>query len=180
MDNLLELLRTRRSTRKFKDTQISPEMVEQLLQAALMSPASKSSNPWQFILVEDKEMLKALSVSKKNGAKLLENASLAIVVIADPEVSDVWIEDTSIATILLQLEAEDLGLGSCWVQIRFRQNEVGEDSEVIVRRLLGIPEKYRVANIVAFGVKEDQKPPFDNSKMQWEKVHIGSFKENNE
>lgn len=177
MDNLLDLLRNRRSTRKFKDTQISPEMVEQLLQAALMSPASKSSNPWQFVLVDDKETLKALSNCKKHGAKLLENAALAVVVLADPEKSDVWVEDTSIATLLLQLEAEELGLGSCWVQIRLRQNEAGEDSEAVVRNLLQIPEKFKVANIVAFGVKEEQKPPFDESKLQWEKVHLGKFKE---
>jgi nitroreductase len=177
MDNLLDLLRNRRSTRKFKDTQISPEMVEQLLQAALMAPASKSSNPWQFVLVDDKETLKSLSICKKHGSKLIENAALAVVIIADPEKSDVWVEDTSIATLLLQLEAEELGLGSCWVQIRLRQNEAGEDSETIVRNLLNIPEKFKVANIVAFGVKEEVKPPFDDSKLQWEKVHLGKFKE---
>jgi nitroreductase len=176
MDNLLELLRNRRSTRKFNDTQISPELVEQLMQAALMSPASKSSNPWQFVLVDDKEMLKALSKSKKNGARLLENAALAVVVIADPAVSDVWVEDVSIATIFLQLEAEDLGLGSCWVQIRKRMNADGEDAEAVVRRLLEIPDNFRVESIVAIGVKEESKPPFDEASLRWEKVHIGSFK----
>jgi nitroreductase len=175
MENLIELLRHRRSTRKFKDTLISPELVQQLMQAALMAPASKSSNPWQFILVDDKEMLRALSVSKKNGAKLLENAALAVVVIADPQASDVWVEDASIATVFLQLEAEDLGLGSCWVQIRRRQNEEGEDSEAVVRRLLDIPDTFRVESIVAFGVKESVKPPYEEANLPWEKVHIGKF-----
>jgi nitroreductase len=175
MENLLDLLHHRRSTRKFKETQISPEQVEQLLQAALMSPASKSSNPWEFILVDDPEMLKALSVSKKNGAKLIEGAALAVVVLADPEKSDVWVEDTSIASILLQLEAEELGLGSCWVQIRLRQNEEGEDAEAVVRRLLDVPEKLRVESIIAIGVKEAVKPPFDDAHLQWEKVFLGRY-----
>lgn len=178
MENLLELLRKRRSTRKFMETEISPDLVEKLMQAALMAPASKSSNPWQFILVDDREMLKSLSVSKKMGAKLIENCSLAVVVIADPEKSDVWVEDASIASIYLQLEAEDLGLGSCWVQIRCRQNAEGEDSEAVVRRLLNVPENFRVESIIAIGMKEVSKEPFDEANMQWEKVHLGSFKTN--
>jgi len=145
------------------------------MQAALMSPASKSSNPWQFILVDDHEMLKALSVSKKNGAKLIENCSLAIVVVGDPEKSDVWVEDLTIASIFLQLEAEDLGLGSCWVQIRCRQNIEGEDSEVVVKRLLDIPENFQVESIIAIGMKEASKEPFDEANLQWEKVHLGKF-----
>jgi nitroreductase len=175
MDNLLELLRSRRSTRKFKETQITPELVEKLMQAALMSPSSKRSNPWEFILVDDPEMLKALSVSKANGSKLLEGAALAVVVIADPAKTDAWVEDTSIASIYLQLEAEELGLGSCWVQIRMRKNESGEESEEIVRRLLHIPENIRVESIIAFGVKEAVKPPFDEADLQWEKVHLNRY-----
>lgn len=176
MDNLLELLRKRRSTRKFMETEISPDLVEKLMQAALMSPASKSSNPWQFILVDDRSMLQTLSVSKKAGSKLIENCSLAVVVVADPSASDVWVEDASIASIYLQLEAEDLGLGSCWIQIRCRQTAEGEDSEAYVRRQLDIPESFRVESIIAIGMKEVSKEPYDLDNLQWEKVHIGSFK----
>ncbi|HET9570991.1 MAG TPA: nitroreductase family protein [Bacteroidales bacterium] len=175
MDNLLELLRHRRSTRKFMETEISPELVEKLMQAALMSPASKSSNPWQFILVDQREMLSALSNCKKAGSKPIENCSLAVVVIADPEKSDVWVEDTSIASIYLQLEAEDLGLGSCWIQIRNRQNAEGEDSEVVVKRLLEIPDNFRVESIIVIGMKEVSKSPYDLDNLSWEKVHIGKF-----
>lgn len=175
MENFLELVRTRRSTRSFKETQISPELVEQLMRAVLMSPSSKRSNPWQFILVDDPQMLKALSECKRHGSQLLAVAALAVVVVADPEQSDVWVEDASVASIVLQLEAEDIGLGSCWVQVRRRQSERGEDSEAVVRRLLGIPEKLRVESIVALGVKSEIRKPFDESRLEWEKVHIGRF-----
>jgi len=179
MDNLIELLRTRRSTRSFKETQISPEIVEQLMQAVLMSPSSKRSNPWQFVLVDEPEMLKSLSESKKNGSQLIAGSSLAVVVLADPERSDVWIEDASIASLVLQLEAEDLGLGSCWVQIRERQSAEGENAETVVRRLLNIPENLRVLSIVAIGVKNEIKKPFDEDRLQWEKVHLGKFCQTN-
>jgi nitroreductase len=176
MENLLELLRKRRSTRKFMETEISPEWVEKLMQAALLSPASKSSNPWEFVLVDDRDMLQALSLSKKAGSKLLDNCSLAVVVLADPAKSDVWVEDTSIASIYLQLQAEDLGLGSCWIQIRCRQTAEGEDSESYVKRHLDIPENYRVESIIAIGVKETSKEPYDLDDLQWEKIHVGKYK----
>ena len=175
MDTLLELLRTRRSTRSFMETQISPELVEQLMHAVLMSPSSKRSNPWQFILVDDPFMLQSLSECKKNGSQLIAGCALAVVVIADPGRSDVWIEDASVASLVLQLESEDLGLGSCWVQIRMRQSAEGEDSEAVVRRLLDIPEDMRVESIVAIGMKLETRKPFDESRLEWEKVHIGRF-----
>lgn len=175
MENLLELLRVRRSTRVFKDTQLSPELVEMVMQAALMSPSSKRSNPWQFVLVDDTATLDTLSRCKKNGAQFLNKSPLAVVVLADPERSDVWIEDASIASLLIQLEAEDLGLGSCWIQVRERQTEEGDSSEAYVREALSIPENLRVLSIVAFGVKDEVRKPFDESRMQWEKVHLNTY-----
>lgn len=175
MENLLDLLRLRRSTRTFKDTQLSPELVEMLMQAALMSPTSKRTNPWQFILVDDPVTLDTLSRCKKSGSQFLNKAPLAVVVIADPERSDVWVEDASIASIIIQLEAEDLGLGSCWIQIRERFAENGTSSEELVREALSIPANFRVLSIIALGVKGEARKPFDESRMQWEKVHLNSF-----
>jgi len=175
MENLLELLRIRRSTRSFMETQLTPELVEQLMHAVLMSPASKRSNPWQFILVDQTETLKSLSECKKNGSQLIAGCSLAVVVVADPQKSDVWIEDASIASFVLQLEAEDLELGSCWVQVRLRQTADGEDSEAYVRRTLEIPDNLRVESIIAIGVKVEARKPFDESRLEWEKVHINRF-----
>jgi len=175
MENLLELLRVRRSTRTFKDTQLSPELVEMLMQAVLMSPASKRSNPWQFVLVDDPDTLDTLSRCKKSGAQFLNKAPLAVVVLADPECSDVWVEDASIASCIIQLEAEDLGLGSCWIQVRERQTDEGDSSEAYVRNVLSIPENLRVLSIIAIGVRDGERKPFDASRMQWEKVHLNAF-----
>jgi len=175
MENLLDLLRTRRSIRNFKETQISPELVEQLMHAALMAPSSKRSTPWQFVLVDNPETLKSLSECKNSNSQLIAGSSLSVVVTADPERSDAWIEDATIASIFLQLEAEDLGLGSCWVQVRSRVTAEGEDSEAYVRRLLKIPENLRVLDIISIGVKNEVRKPFDDSRLQWEKVHLNQF-----
>lgn len=175
MADFLELLKNRRSTRVFSGESVSEDNVCTLMKAALMSPSGHRINPWEFILVEDKEVLKSLSVSKEHGAGLLEGAAMAVVVIADTEKTDVWIEDCSIATIIIQLAAEELGLGSCWVQIRRRSDASGTLAEENVRQLFGIPEKYAVLSIVAVGHKARETKPFDEENMQWEKIHLGYF-----
>lgn len=175
MSQLNELLKRRRSTRKYTDELLKPEQVELLLKAGLMSPASKSRNPWEFIVVEDKETLKKLAACKKYGSALVENAALAIVVAADPLKSDVWIEDASIASILIQLQAEDLGLGSCWVQIRSRETEYGIDSEEYVKELLDIPMQIQVLSIIAIGHKAEFRKPIEEEKLLWEQIHIGKW-----
>ena len=120
-------------------------------------------------------MLKALSQSKEHGAGLLEGAAIAVVVLGDTTKTDVWIEDCSIATIILQLAAEEYGLGSCWVQMRLRKDADGNLAEDNVRSLLGVPEHYAVLSIVGLGHKARETRPFNEENMQWDKVHIGSF-----
>lgn len=175
MDNFATLIKNRRSTRKFTEQSLSPEQVELILRAALMAPASKRSNPWQFVVVEDKEMLRQLSGCKKNGAGFLEGCSLAVVVLANVMESDVWVEDASIASIYMQLQAEDLGLGSCWCQVRNRMTENETDANEYVRRLLDIPYQLDVLSIIGFGYKDQVRKPFDEAHLQWEKVHIGKY-----
>ena len=176
MNSFTSLIKSRRSTRKFTEQLLSPEQVELILKAALMAPASKRSNPWQFVVVEDKEMLKKLSLCKKHGASFVENCALAVVVLGCGMESDVWIEDASVASIYMQLQAEDLGLGSCWCQIRNRVTEEETDSNDYVRRLLDIPYQLEVLSIIAFGYKDQERKPFDESHLQWEKIHVGTYK----
>jgi nitroreductase len=170
-----ELIKQRRSIRKFTEEPLTEEEIRLLTKAALMSPASKSSNPWHFILVSDKETLKQLSESKEHGAALVAGCALAIVVAGDPAKSDAWIEDTAIASTLIQLQAEDLGLGSCWVQIRMRHDANGCDAEQNVRNILNIPPQLSVLSIIAIGRKAQAKAPHGEDSLQWEKIHVESF-----
>mgnify|MGYP000943726824 FL=1 len=161
--------------RKFTEEPLAQDDVVALMKAALMSPSSKRSNPWQFILVDDKETLMKLATCKESGSNLIGGSALAVVVVADPLVSDVWIEDASIATLMLQLQVEDLGLGSCWVQIRERFTDSGQASEEYVRNLLDIPMELRVLSIVAIGHKAMERKPFNEEHLQWEKIHLNKY-----
>lgn len=178
MNTFNELLKKRRSCRRFTEESVDKESLNIILEAALMSPSGHRINPWEFVVVEDKEMLKKLSVSKAAGANLIENAALAIVVIANTTMSDVWIEDCSIVGLNMQLAAEDLGLGSCWVQIRARKDAEGNDANDNVKNMLQIPEDYSVLSIIAIGHKAVGPREFDESRLQWNKVHKENYKVN--
>ena len=175
MENFSDLIRLRRSMRKFTSEELAPEEVVTLLKAALMSPTSKRSNSWQFIAVDDKETLDKLSRCKEHGAAFLADAALAIVVMADPLASDVWIEDASVASILIQLQAEDMGRGSCWIQVRERFTATGMSSDEYVHGILDIPLQLQVLSIIAIGHKGMERKPFDEEHLQWEKVHINKY-----
>ncbi len=175
MNNFSDLIKNRRSMRKFTDEELSQDQVVALLKAALMSPSSKRSNPWQFIVVDDKETLQKLSLCKEMGAAFLKDAALAIVVMADPLASDVWIEDAAIASLMIQLQAEDLGLGSCWIQVRERNTATGIPSGDFVHNVLDIPLQLQVLSIVAIGHKGMERKPFNEEHLQWEKIHLGKY-----
>lgn len=175
MKNFGDLIRSRRSTRKFTSQELEQEQVVSLFKTALMSPTSKRSNSWQFIAVDDKEILAKLSHCKEQSATFIADAALAIVVTADPLASDVWIEDASIASIMIQLQAEDMGLGSCWVQIRERFTAAGMSSDEYVHGILDLPLQLQVVSIIAIGYKAMERKPFDEENLQWEKIHINKY-----
>jgi nitroreductase len=80
-----------------------------------------------------------------------------VVVCGDESVSDVWIEDCSIAAIIVHLTAESLGLGSCWIQVRNRSYNPELTSEDYVRSILGIDLPVRVLAIIAIGLPDEVK-----------------------
>lgn len=175
MDSFTTLITSRRSTRKFKEKRLAPEQVASILKAALTAPTSKGSRAWQFVVVEDKTTLVQLAGCKKHGAAFLDGCALAVVVLADTTQSEAWVEDASIAAIYMQLQAEDIGLGSCWCHVRNRLTDDGYSSEQYVRKLLNIPTQFGVLSIIAFGYKDQERKPFDESHLLWKSVHRGKF-----
>ena len=166
MENFSELIKNRRSMRKFSDEELTQDQVVTLMKAALMSPSSKRSNSWQFVVVDDKEVLKELSHCKEQASSFIADAALAIVVMADP---------LAIASIMIQLQAEDLGLGSCWVQVRERFTATGMPSDEFVHGILDIPLQLQILSVIAIGHKGMERKPFNEEHLQWEKIHINKF-----
>lgn len=171
------MLFERHSIRKYKTQPLPSEYVKQILEAGLLAPSSKSSRPWEFVCVEDAEMLAKLAECKPVGARPIAAAQLAIAVCADPEKSDVYVEDCSVAASFMQLQATALGIGSCWIQIRNRFSADDNPAQDIVQTLLGIPPSMQVVTILTFGYSDEHRKPVDPAKLMWEKVHLGQWTE---
>jgi nitroreductase len=169
------LIRNRRSIRRYEKKPVETEKLEMLVEAALRSPSSMGSNPWVFIIVNERTVLERLSKAKPHGATFLKDAPLAMVVCADPAKSSVWIEDASIASIFIHLAAESMGLGSCWIQIRERMHSEVKRSDDYISEILDIPQHLKVEAMIAIGYPIEKKPPWSKKDLQYEKVFYGNY-----
>ncbi|MBR3115283.1 MAG: nitroreductase family protein [Bacteroidaceae bacterium] len=170
-----DLAKKRRSIRTFTEQPVSGEQRKQLMTVALMSPTGKNCRAWEFVIVDDKDKLQILSECKASGAQLIAGAPLAIIVAVDKEKSETWVEDASVACTMLMLQAEDMGLGSCWVEIMNRKREDGTLAEDIIRETFGIPEQMGVLAVVAVGYKAQERNLQNEDKLLWEKVHLNRW-----
>jgi nitroreductase len=167
---MIELLRKRRSIRKYTGKAIDKGSLDILIEALLRSPTSRNNQTWEFIVVDNPELLSRLSKSKEHGSSFLEKAAVGIVVCADSTKSDVWIEDCAIAAILVQMTAQSLGLGSCWIQIRNREHDKKSTAEEYIRELLTIPENIMVESIISIGYPDEVREPVPKSNLDYQKV----------
>ncbi len=173
---ILNLLRKRRSIRQFTDQFVEREKIDLLIEAAVRTPTSRGRNPWEFIVVTEPELLGKLGRSKGHGSAFLAGAPLAIVVTADTTKSDVWTEDCSIAAIVIQLAAEELALGSCWVQIRLRPHNEKCSAGEFLKDLLGLPSSHAVECIIGIGYPAEEKVGHAAEKLPFDRVHSDRYK----
>jgi len=173
--HVIEVLRARRSIRLYTDRPIEPEKVDLLKEAALRAPSSRNIDPWEFIFIDDRELLAGLAKCKPHGAEFLANAALGIVVCGDSEESDTWIEDCSIASILVQMVAQSIGLGSCWIQVRNRMFDEPTTSERYVQDLLRIPEHIKIQSVVAVGYPAETREPLAVQELKHWKIRANTY-----
>ncbi len=170
VSDCLDIILHRRSVRRYQERSIEPEKTEQLLQAALASPSSKHLNPWEFIVVEDKDVLAKMSGCTTYGSKMLKEAAMGIVVCVDSSLTDTWQCDGAIAAEHILLCASNIGLGACWVQVYNR-----EGAESLVRELCNIPERLNVLCIISLGYPNEDKKPINPEHLQYDKIHYGQY-----
>ena len=173
---LFDILKTRRSIRTFQNKEVEQEKIDMILKSALLAPSSRSIRPWQFIAVTDAKLIQQLSMCREPGSHFLAGAPLAIAVLADNGSSDVWIEDASISAAIIQLMAQDLDLGSCWIQVRERFHTKQETAGEYIKKVLEIPEQYCVECIIALGYPGENKKPYEENTLPYHKLHFNKFK----
>jgi nitroreductase len=176
VDMFLSLIENRRSIRKFQDKAVDDETIDSLVEALLRAPTSRGNNSWEFVVVTDSERLAKLSSAKPHGASFLRKAPLGIVVCGDPQISDVWIENSSIASIYIHLAAASLGLGSCWIQIRERAHDDTLSAEAYIAEVLNLPAHLKVLSIIAIGYPDERKQPHPRDSLAWDRVFLNDHR----
>lgn len=173
--DILQTILNRRSVRQYTDEPIPEEKLNAILYAGLAAASSKNRRPWEFVVVRDRAMLDALGDCRPGASNLLNKCQAAIVVCADAEAVDVWVEDCGSAMTQMHLMADAIGVGSCWLQVRLRKAADGRDTADVVRQLLGIPGKYGVMAILTLGMPESHPDPHTVDELLLEKIHREHF-----
>lgn len=139
---------TRRSIRSYQEQAIEPEKIEKLLRAAMQAPSAGNQQPWEFIVVQDKNTLEKLA-GVSPYAKPVANAPLAFVLLANGEglrFPEYWEQDLSAATQNILLQAVELGLGAVWLGVA----PVKERMDYL-KDLFNLPEKVKPFCVIALG-----------------------------
>ena len=146
--NTLEAIQTRRSVRGYRaDTHVPQGQMLQIVDAGRLAPTARNEQPWEFIVVDDRDTLRDLAALAENG-RFLAKASACIAVIAAPV--KYYLEDGSAATTQMLLAATELGWATCWI--------AGDkkDYAADVLRLLGAPDSMKLVALIAIGKGADQ------------------------
>ncbi|MHA2212717.1 MAG: nitroreductase family protein [Candidatus Thorarchaeota archaeon] len=155
----LEAIKDRRSIRKYKSTPVEGEKLEKILEAGRWAPSASNRQPWHFIVVRNKETREKLADSHDYG-RFMAQSPIVIVVLGDPDIHPKYnLADPHNAVQNMLLAAYSLGLGTCWMGVR------DTSIEPVFRRILEIPDKYRVICSVSVGYADHERKstrkPFD-------------------
>lgn len=159
----------RRSIRKYLDKPVSDNYVKDILKAAMAAPSAGNEQPWEFIVVNDRNILNRIAEIHPY-AKMLLQAPIAIVVCGDmnkEKYQGFWVQDCSAATQNMLLEATDKGLGTVWIGVYPNQDRIND-----LVSLFNLPANVIPLGMVAVGYPaEDMQEVdrFDENKIHYNK-----------
>lgn len=169
---VLEVIKKRRSVRKYKEDPIPEKDLMRVLEAARLAPSGKNFQPWKFIIVKDKELKEKLAQASA-GQFFMAEAPIIIVGCGFPDncyahmgrYMKSWSVDVTIALEHLILQAQEEGLGTCWI---------GSFEEEEVKAILNIPENVKVLALTPLGYP-DEIPRFRRRKSLDEIISYDRF-----
>lgn len=160
----------RRSIRKYKEKPIEKEKIEKLLRAAMQAPSAGNQQPWEFIVLQQKDNLKELSKMSPY-AKPIEDATAAFVLLADEKkmkFPDNWQQDMAAAAENILLEAVELNLGAVWLGVA-----PIKEREDYINQMFNLKESSKPFCVIALGYPDGQENKFidrfDEKRIHWEK-----------
>ncbi len=162
----LEAIKKRRSIRTYKDKAIPKDILEKLVDAARFAPTARNVQPWEFVVISDKAVLKKIAQAAENGRFVSGSAACIAIFCTETKY---YLEDGSAATQNILLAAASEGIGSCWV--------AGDKKPYCsqVNALLNVPAQFKLVSLISLGYPEStdsftvaDKRPLDKL-IHWEK-----------
>ncbi|MBU3180006.1 nitroreductase family protein [Clostridium psychrophilum] len=162
-----DVVKGRKSIKKFKNTPVNADKLARMIDAAMMSPSWKNNTSYKFILVDEKKEIEQISKSINNkdnsAAQSILDAPMTAVIVADPnasgevETKEYYLVDSAIAMEHFILSATNEGYGTCWIAA------VNED---MIKKTLSIPQNYKVVAITPLGEIAESKNHYDKKNVK--------------
>ena len=149
--SLLDVVYSRRSIRHYEKKEISPDVLEKILEAGRQAPSAANRQPYHFVVITNNDIKKELSKGLYN--RFIQDSSVTIIGCANTGdlITGKWaVVDTTIAMQNMVLTAWALGIGSCWI---------GDFKEDDVKQMLKIPDKWKIVALLSFGYPAEQPQP---------------------
>jgi nitroreductase len=165
-------LKTRRSIRKYKKDEVPIEIANEILGLAMMAPSAGNAQPWEFIVIRDKEVLKEIAEIHSH-ARMAKDAPMAILVLGNTSKEvypGFWPEDCSAALENLLLAAHDKGLGAVWCGIH-----PNRDRELVFIQLFKLPENIIPFALVPMGYPAQAVGTATENRFDQNKVHYDKW-----
>jgi nitroreductase len=155
--NLIQLIKARQSVRRFKTESVDRDLIVQCVEAARLAPSAENAQPWRFIVIDDEEQKNRLAQKAFNGiyrpTRWAEKAPVLVILCAEldflanrlgKQITGIqyYLIDCGIAGEHFILQAQELGLGTCWI---------GWFSQKGVKQALDIPSAWRIVSLIAVG-----------------------------
>lgn len=160
---IIKEIRNRRSIRKYKSAPVSDRDILEIIKAAQFAPTAKHNSAIEFIVI--REQTTKDKITGILGQEFLRRAPVLIALATNPDETVAPVQDLSIASENIFLQATKLGLGTVWKNIHS-----AEQAEEI-KKILGIPKKFIMINIVPLGYPDENIPPHSESDFDKQKIH---------
>ncbi|WP_315082073.1 nitroreductase family protein [uncultured Clostridium sp.] len=165
----MDAILNRKSIRKYKDINVSDEIVQELLKAGMAAPSAGNEQPWEFIVLRDKEIMRKITEVHPY-SKMLLNTDVAIIICGDESkeiFEGLWVQDCSAATENILVAAEDKGLGAVWLGVYPIADRVDA-----IKELLNLPSSVIPLSIVPVGYPDEEREPadrFNKTRIHYDK-----------
>ena len=166
MNQVIEIIKKRHSVRKYLDKSISKEILKEMVDAGRLAPTARNEQPWEFVVVTERELLKNVGEATDHG-KFIRDAAACIVVCCQE--TKYFLEDGSAATENIILAAESLSVNSCWVA--GHKKAYCEE----IKKILGIPDNLIIISLVSLGYADTSEKSIKHKRGLDEVLHLEKF-----